>query len=284
MSREYMKRHHGHRIRIPVPDRLKDKTIQEVRICPMYGGRYFKIQYCYLQDPEPVKTSPDRVLAIDLGLDNLAACVTNTGTSFLMDGRKLKSINQYWNKRKARLQSIAAKQGQKTTNQLCQLAKKRHFRMQEILRKTARYIVNFCIDHQIGSIVCGYNRDFKRGLKLGKVTNQHFTQISLSYLRSTLKHLCERYGISYLEQEESYTSQASCLDLDDIPVYQPDTPYTGTFSGKRVQRGLYRFANGRTANADINGAANILRKSKQNFDFEGLCKGLLDSPLRIRLS
>ncbi|MFV0618901.1 RNA-guided endonuclease TnpB family protein, partial [Megasphaera sp. WILCCON 0056] len=67
MSREYMKRHNGHRIRIPVPDRLKDKTIQEVRICPMYGGRYFKIQYCYLQDPEPVKTSPDRVLAIDLG-------------------------------------------------------------------------------------------------------------------------------------------------------------------------------------------------------------------------
>ena len=142
----------------------------------------------------------------------------------------------------------------------------------------------FCIRHQIGIIVCGYNRDFKRGLKLGKVTNQHFTQISLSYLRSTLKQLCERYGITYLEQEESYTSQASCLDLDDIPVYQPDAPYTGTFSGKRVQRGLYRFANGRTANADIKGAANILRKNKQNFDFEGLCKGLLDSPLRIRLS
>ena len=101
MSREYAKRHNGHRIRIPVPDRLKDKTIQEVRICPMYGGRYFKIQYCYLKEPEPVKASPDRVLAIDLGLDNLAACVTNTGTSFLMDGRKLKSINQYWNKQKA---------------------------------------------------------------------------------------------------------------------------------------------------------------------------------------
>ena len=222
MSWKYAKIHNGHRIRIPVPDRLKEKTIQEVRICPMYGGRYFKIQYCYLEDPELVKTSPDRVLAIDLGLDNLAACVTNMGTSFLRDGRKLK----------ARLQSIAAKQGQKTTNQLCQLAKKRNFRMQDILRKTARYILDFCIDHQIGTLVCGYNRDFKRGLKLGKVTNQHFTQINLSYLRSTLKQLCERYGISYLEQEESYTSQASCLDLDDIPVYQPDTPYTGTFSGK----------------------------------------------------
>ena len=69
MSRGYAKSRNGHRIRIPVPDRLKDKTIQEVRICPIYGGRYFKIQYCYLEDPEPVKASPDRVLAIDLGLD-----------------------------------------------------------------------------------------------------------------------------------------------------------------------------------------------------------------------
>ena len=284
MSRGFSKRHGRKPIKIPFPARLKEKTIKEVRICPVYNGRYFKIQYCYLQEKEPQDVSPDRVLAIDLGLDNLAACVTNTGTSFLMDGRKLKSINQYWNKRKARLQSIAAKQGQKTTNQLCQLAKKRNCRMQDILRKTARYILDFCISHQIGTIVCGYNRDFKRGLKLGKVTNQHFTQINLSYLRNTLKHLCERYGITYLEQEESYTSQASCLDLDDIPVYQPDAPYTGTFSGKRVRRGLYRFADGRMANADINGAANILRKSKQNLDFEGLCKGLLDSPLRIRLS
>ena len=82
----------------------------------------------------------------------------------------------------------------------------------------------------------------------------------------------------YIGQEESYTSKASCLDLDDIPVYNPGQPYTGAFSGKRVHRGLYQFADGRIANADVNGAANILRKSKQNFDFEELCKGLLGSP------
>lgn len=82
----------------------------------------------------------------------------------------------------------------------------------------------------------------------------------------------------YIEQEESYTSQASCLDLDDIPVYNPEQPYTGTFSGKRIHRGLYQFADGRIANADVNGAYNILRKSKQNFDFEGLCKGAFGQP------
>ena len=121
-------------------------------------------------------------------------------------------------------------------------------------------------------------------MNLGKKNNQQFTQISFGSLRETLQNLCERYGIRYVEQEESYTSKASFLDLDDIPVYNAENPYNGTFSGKRVHRGLYQFSDGRIANADVNGAANILRKSKQNFDFEGLCRGLLASPLRIRVS
>ena len=170
------------------------------------------------------------------------------------------------------------------TKQILQLTRKRNNRTKDCIRKTARYIINYCIEQGVGTIVCGYNRDFKRCINLGKVTNQQFTQISFGNLRETLANLCERYGIQYIEQEESYTSKASCLDLDDIPIYMPEQPYTGTFSGKRIKRGLYRFSDGRIANADINGAANILRKSKQNFNFEELCKGLLDSPLRIRLS
>lgn len=284
MSREFSKAHNGKKIRIPFPTRLEGKTVKEVRICPDRRGTYFKIQYCYVQEKEPAAVDTKKVLAIDIGLENLAACITNTGTSFLMDGRKLKSINQYWNKRKAKLQGIAAKQGLKTTRQILQLTRKRNNRARDCIRKTARYIVNYCIEQGIGIIVCGYNKDFKRGMNLGKVINQQFTQISFSSLRETLANLCERYGIQYVEQEESYTSKASCLDLDDIPVYSSEQPYTGTFSGKRIRRGLYRFSDGRIANADINGAANILRKSKQNFDFEELCTGLLDSPLRIRLS
>ena len=284
MSRGFSKRHGRKQIKIPFPARLKEKTIKEVRICPVYNGRYFKIQYCYLQEKEPQDVSPDNVLAIDIGLENLATCVTNTGTAFIMDGRKLKSINQYWNKQKAYYQGIADKQGQKKTHRLYALARKRNNRTQDYLRKVARYIINYCIEHRIGTIVCGYNGDFKRSIDLGRITNQQFTQISFGNLRETLEGLCERYGMRYIEQEESYTSQASCLDLDDIPVYHPEQPYTGTFSGKRIHRGLYQFADGRMVNADVNGAYNILRKSKQNFDFEGLCKGLLDSPLRIRIS
>ena len=284
MSRKFSKLHGGRQVRIPFPERLENKTIKEVRICPIYHGRYFKIQYCYLQEEEPQDVSVDNVLAIDIGLENLAACVTNTGTAFIMDGRKLKSINQYWNKQKAYYQGIADKQRQKKTHRLNALARKRNNRTQDYIRKVARYIINYCIEHHIGTVVCGYNGDFKRSMNLGKITNQQFTQISFGSLRETLGGLCGRYGMRYIEQEESYTSKASCLDLDDIPVYNPGQPYTGAFSGKRVHRGLYQFADGRIANADVNGAANILRKSKQNFDFEELCKGLLGSPLRIRVS
>ena len=284
MSRKFSKLHGGRQVRIPFPERLENKTIKEVRICPIYHGRYFKIQYCYLQEEEPQDVSVDNVLAIDIGLENLAACVTNTGTAFIMDGRKLKSINQYWNKQKAYYQGIADKQRQKKTHRLNALARKRNNRTQDYIRKVARYIINYCIEHHIGTVVCGYSGDFKRSMNLGKITNQQFTQISFGSRRETLEGLCGRYGMRYIEQEESYTSKASCLDLDDIPVYNPGQPYTGAFSGKRVHRGLYQFADGRIANADVNGAANILRKSKQNFDFEELCKGLLGSPLRIRVS
>lgn len=284
MSRCFARLHNNMQIRIPFPERLEGKKIKEVRICPVYNGRYFKIQYCYLQEEEKQNVDHDKVLAIDIGLENLATCVTNIGTSFIMDGRKLKSINQYWNKQKAYYQSIADKQGIKKTHRLYRLARKRNNRIQDYIRKTARYIINYCIDRQIGTVVCGYNPDFKRSMNLGKKTNQQFTQISFGSLREALQNLCERYGMKYIEQEESYTSKASCLDLDDIPVYDAENPHKGIFSGKRIQRGLYQFADGRTANADVNGAANILRKSKQNFDFEELCRGLLASPLRIRVS
>lgn len=284
MSKEFLKRHDNKRIYIPFPKRLEDKKIKEVRICPVSNGQYFKIHYCYLQESEPQDVSIKNVLAIDIGLDNLATCITNTGTTFIMDGRKLKSINQYWNKQKSYYQKIANKQRRNNTNRLNSITMKRNNQATDFIRKTARYIINFCIEHRIGTIVCGYNTGIKNHINLGKVKNQQFVQISFGYLRSTLEYLSERYGIRYIEQEESYTSKASCLDMDYIPVYDPEHPYEGTFSGKRIYRGLYQFSDGRIANADVNAAANILRKSKQNFNIEELRRGLLASPLRIRIS
>ena len=284
MSRAFSKAHAGKLIKIAFPERLADKKIKEVRIIPIFKGQYFKIQYVYEQAEQNLNLSQDNALAIDIGLENFATCITTIGTPFIMDGRKLKSINQYWNKRKAQLQSIADKQKNKSTKLIQCITTKRNNRAKDYVRKTAKYIVNYCIDNNIGTIICGYNSDFKRSINLGKMTNQQFTQISFGSLREQLSSLCEQYGMRYIEQEESYTSKASFLDLDEIPVYNPEQPYTGKFSGKRIHRGLYRYSDGRIANADLNGAANIMNKSKQNYDFVELCKGLLASPLRIRIA
>ena len=274
----------NHRIRIKVPERLQDKKIREVKIIPLYKGRAFKIAYCYDVDEENLNLNRENCLAIDIGLDNLATCITNSGTSFLMDGRKIKHINRIWNKRRAHLQSILWKQGRYSSKLLERITLKRNNRINDCLKKTARYTINFCIANDIGTVVCGYNPDFKRGMNLGKKINQQFTQIPFGSLRRQLQNLCARYGMRYVEQEESYTSKASFFDLDEIPVYEAETPYTGSFSGKRIKRGLYRSKSGRLINADVNGAANILRKSKQNLNIERLCVGFLDNPLRIRVA
>ena len=225
----------------------------------------------------------DNIMAIDLGVENLATCTSNVETPFIMDGRKLKSINQYWNKEKARLQSIAMKQGQRTTHRINRITTKRNNQVNDIIKKSARYIINNCMEHQIGTLIIGYNKDFKRSVNIGKVNNQNFVQIPLGNLRQQLKFLCWTYGIDYIEQEESYTSKSSFIDNDILPQYNAEQPYIGEFSGKRIHRGLYQSKNGTVINADVNGSANIGRKSKQNFTIEELCSGQLASPKRIRV-
>ena len=284
VSRAFRKLHPDCDIKIPFPERLTGRTIKEVRILPIRNGRCFKVQYVYETDTEVADVNPANAMAIDLGVDNLASCITTLGTSFILDGRKLKSINQGWNKEKARLQSIADKQGAKHTTRLSRITEKRNNRTKDVMRKSTRYIVNHCIENHIGTVIVGYNPDFKRNINIGHKNNQTFVNISFGDFRQLLSGLCERYGIRYIEQEESYTSKSNFLDSDILPEYKPEQPYTGEFSGKRIHRGLYKTKDGTVVNADINGAANILRKSKQNFDFEELCRGLLASPQRIRLS
>ena len=270
-------------ILIKSSEQIASLPLKEIRIVPVFNGRSFKVQYVYEQDEQPLELSQDKCLSIDIGLNNLATCVPATGTPFIMDGRKLKSINQWWNKEKARLQSILNKQGRYTSERIQRITTKRNNRTNDHMKKTARYIINYCIRNNISTVVCGYNPDFKRNINLGSQTNQNFTQISFGNLRSQIKNLCSQYGMQYIEQEESYTSKASFLDLDAIPIYNADNPYTGTFSGRRIKRGLYRSSNGTLINADVNGAANIFRKSRQNFDLERLCRGVLATPTRIRI-
>lgn len=271
-----------------IPEMLRGRTIKEIRILPKLGARFFDVSYVYEAEPEPQVEQTGAMLGIDFGLENLATCVSSTGKSFIIDGRRLKSINQWYNKENARLQSQKDLQGIKgLTHRQATLLDNRNHRVNDHLNKAARYIVNWCRANRISKIVVGYNPDLKQGVNLGKRNNQNFTQIPIFTLNRKLQSLCERYGIAVAEQEESYTSIASFLDGDTVPVWNADNPAKYTFSGKRIKRGLYRTAHGWLVNADCNGASNILVKHlKSNLDELrfGLGRSALAAPLRVKIS
>ena len=271
-------------ISIKLPPVLKDKKIKEIRIVPKQHSRYFEIQYTYKVKEIQRELNKENGLGIDLGIDNLCTCATNTGASFIIDGRKLKSINQYYNKINAKLQSIKDKQKiEHTTLRQKRIARKRNNRINDYLSKIARIIINHCLNNDIGKLVLGYNEDFQRNSNIGSINNQNFVNIPYGKLRDKLIYLCKLYGIEFKLQEESYTSKASFFDGDEIPIYDKENPQEYIFSGKRIKRGLYQTRKGKLINADCNGALNILRKSKV-VDFSILYnRGELNTPKRIRV-
>ena len=203
----------------------------------------------------------------------------------LIDGKRLKSINQWYNKRNAELQSAKDKQRIKElTNKQARLNQWRNDSIRDYLNKTARIIINHCLTSRIGKVIIGYNPGIKQEINIGRSHNQNFVQIPFWQLRQKLKALCSRYGIGYLEQEESYTSKASFYDRDEIPIYNADQPSQKKFSGRRIKRGLYQTKDKHLVSADINGSANILVKSKHRLSFERVSSGFLANPLRIFIS
>lgn len=273
------------KIQVKAPKILEDKKVKQIQIIPKFNARFFEIQYTYEIQEKDIKLNTNNALAIDLGVNNLCTCITNTGKSFIVDGKKLKSINQFFNKQNAKLQSIKDKQNiLRQTKQQFLISRKRKNRIDDYINKTCRYIINYCLSNDIGTLVIGYNQSFQNKTNLGKRNNQIFTQLPFGKIREKLEYLCKRYNINYILQEESYTSKASFFDNDELPIYNMDNPQTYEFSGKRVKRGLYQTKDGYRFNADCNGALNILRKSSV-VDLSVLYgRGALDTPKRIRIS
>lgn len=272
---------------IDLPQNLNDKIIKEVRIIPVSGGKTFKIQYVFVVEQEDQKLNKDNVLGIDLGVSNFATCVTKE-TSFIVDGRRIKSINQWWNKRVAKLRSTLNTQypedKRRTSQQILGITEKRNRRVHDFSLKSARYIINYCITHDIGTVVCGSTPGWKQNINTGKRNNQQFVQIPYGQFKTQLKFLSWKYGIDYFEQEESYTSKADYLSNEFIPTFgRGTTEENPKFSGKRIKRGLYLTSEGKTVNADVNAAANIARKCNEKFGNGQLRRGLLASPNRVRI-
>ena len=282
-SRQYGKEHL--KISIKVPPVLVGKKVKFVKIIPIQKAKFFEIQYAYEAVEEQRELNQEKALAVDFGINNLMTCATTEGDTFIIDGKGLKAVNQWYNKENSRLSSIKDKQkyGKKITSRQERLARKRNLRVNDYISKASRKVIKFCLENNIGNLVCGYNTTFQRNSNIGNVNNQNFVNIPFGKIREKFAYMCELYGIKYTEQEESYTSKASFFDKDEIPEYNADNPQKYEFSGKRIYRGLYQSKNGITLNADVNGALNILRKSNV-VPLTGLySRGGLATPLRIRV-
>ena len=283
-SNSFKKNHK--KISIKIPPILLGKKIKEIRIIPKFNARFFEVQYTYEVQEEQRNLDKNHALAIDFGINNLATCVTSKGRSFIIDGKKLKSINQWFNKENARLQSIKDKQKycKKPTLRQKYLYSSRNNKVNDYMSKTARKIINYCLENNIGTLVCGYNETFQRNSNIGKANNQTFVNIPFGKLREKFEYLCKLYSLRFVEQEESYTSKSSFFDMDILPKFEADKPQTYSFLGKRIKRGLYQISKGYILNADINGALNILRKSNV-VELEVLySRGEVDTPVRIRIA
>ncbi|MBU3161080.1 transposase [Clostridium frigoris] len=251
------------KVEITIPPNLKTKSIKKIIILPRNGSRFFEIQWIYEIEEFKGSLNKKNTLAIDLGVDNLCTCTTNCGKAFIIDGKKLKSINQGSNKRNCKLQSIKDKQNIiRTTKSQGNLWNKRGNKVNDYLAKTARLIIDYCITNDIGSLVVGSNKNIQKGVKLGRVNNQNFVNMPIGQLRAKLKYLSKRYKIVFIEQEESYTSKADFLATDSMPVYDVLIKRNYIFSGNRTSRGQYKSSMGIILNADINGSLNIMRKAK----------------------
>ncbi len=283
-SNSFKKTHKS--VEITIPPILLDKMIKEIRIIPKANARFFEIQYIYEAECIQRNLNTNNALALDLGINNLVTAVSNIGKSFIIDGKRLKSINQWFNKENTRLQSIKDKQhfGRKPTNRQKAAARNRNNKVNDYMNKTARKVIDYCIANDIGTLVVGYNETFQRNSHIGKQNNQNFVNIPYGQLRNKLEYLCKLNDIVFVKQEESYTSKSSFWDRDNIPVYNADNPKEYQFSGRRLQRGLYKTASGKTINADVNGALNIMRKSSV-VDMNILySRGEVDTPIRIRIA
>ena len=203
-----------------------------------------------------------RVMAIDPGTDNIAAIVNNFGEKpFVIKGGIIKSINQLYNKELARLSSAAMLcNGRHRTKRMNEFTGKRNRRIKDQFHKISRQIADYARDNHVDVVIMGHNVFQKQEIDIGHVNNQNFVQIPMTIFAGMLKYKLAAYGIRFVTTEESYTSKADFLAGDLIPAYRKNDKVTYIFSGERIKRGLYRHCDGTVTNADINGAANILRK------------------------
>jgi len=239
--------------------KTKQKDIDQVRIVPRKG--FYVVEAVYSRQEKQAPVNPAYYAGIDIGINNLVALTSNKPgfRSVVVNGRPVKSMNQFYNKRKAELQSQLRRKG--TTKRIECMTNKRNRRIDHYMHTASKRIIDLLVKEGIGVLCIGKNDAWKQEANMGKRNNQNFVQIPHARFIAMVTYKAELVGMRVVVTEESYTSKASLLDLDPLPVRDPNNGNEKhTFSGKRIKRGLYRAKDGRKINADINGSGNIIRK------------------------
>jgi putative transposase len=258
----------------PIKTKIGDNKLCQVRIIPQ--ATCYVVEVIYEKKEQDLNLNKDNVLSIDLGLNNLCTCISNVGISpFIVNGKVIKSFNQWYNKKKARLMSLIGDKG--TSRRINKMTCYRNCWISDKIHKISRYIIDICRSNNIGTIVIGQNRGWKQEINLGKRINQKFVEIPFSDLINKISYKAKLIGINLITHEESYTSKIDHMAFE--PLKKQDA-----YLGKRKRRGLFQSSIGKLINADINGAIGIGRKVfGDSYVSRIIDSGLAFNPIRINI-
>lgn len=257
----------------PIRTKVKPDELIQIRIIP--EATCFIVEIVYERKETDLGLDKDNFLSIDLGLNNLCACVSNVVESFIINGKIAKSVNQWYNKKKAKLMSFVGNKG--TSNKIKRITLLRNCWIEDKLHKISRYIVNFCRSNNIGTIIIGLNKGWKNKINIGKRNNQHFVSIPHSKLINKIVYKAKLLGINVIIHEESYTSKIDHLAFEPLKKQE-------SYLDKRKKRGLFQSSIGKLINSDINGAIGIARKViGDSFIGKIIDSGFVFNPIRLNV-
>ena len=258
----------------PIKTNIGENKLCQVRIIPQ--ATCYVVEVIYEKKEIDLQLNKSNILSIDLGLNNLCTCISNVGVKpFIVNGRVIKSFNQWYNKTKAKRMSYIGDKG--TSRYLRFLNNRRSFWIDDKIHKISRRIINFCINNNIGNIVIGLNKGWKQDIDLGKKNNQKFVEIPFSKLIDKISYKGRLIGINVQTTEESYTSKVDHLAFETLEKHN-------VYLGKRKKRGLFQSSVNKLLNADVNGAIGIGRKVfGDSFVKEIIDSGLAFNPIKVNI-
>ena len=258
----------------PIKTNIGDSKLCQVRIIPQ--ATCYVVEVIYEKKETDLNLNKSNILSIDLGLDNLCAGISNVGVKpFIINGKAIKSFNQWYNKTRSKWMGFVGKKG--TSRRLRLLNNRRNFWMEDKIHKVSRWIIDYCKSNNIGFIVVGLNKGWKQGINLGKQNNQKFVEIPFSKLVDKLTYKAKFIGIDIHTTEESYTSKVDHLAFESLGKHD-------VYLGKRKKRGLFQSSIGKLINADVNGAIGIGRKVfGDSYVSRIINSGFAFNPIRVNI-